>query len=161
MKNSIKAFTLHLIIVGITFVLLIGFVSTGPTLGRYTTNIISRLFFTMVLIGFYVYAGMLLDIKKDKRYDFIVGSLIAIAGIGLWLYTFLKTDKNLIHTPKELSEYWIVFNLYHSPFTMIYFFLGLNTSPILSLFTNLLPSLLIGCGMKYKRLKLKSNIIES
>lgn len=155
MKNSMKAFTLHLIIVGITFVLLIGFVSTGPTLGRYTTNIVSRVFFIIVLIAFYVYAGTLLDVKKDKRYDFLAGSIIAIVGIGLWLYTFFKTDKNLIHIPKELSEYWIVFNLYHSTFTMIYFFWGVTTSPILSLFTNLLPSLLIGCGMKYKRLKLR------
>lgn len=68
------------------------------------------------------------------------------------MYTFLKTGENLLEVPGELKEYWILFNLYYSPFTMIYFILDINMTPLLSLFTNLLPSLLMACGLKYKRL---------
>ncbi|MBU5437495.1 hypothetical protein KQI42_05725 [Tissierella sp. MSJ-40] len=132
------------------------FVVTAPTLGKYTVNIVSRLFLAIVLIIFYAYMGTFLDINKNKRCDFSVDSIVTIIGIGLWIYTFLKSGKNLLEVPIELSEYWILFNFYYTPFTMIYFLLGITTtSPLLSLCTNLLPSLFMGCGLTYKRLKMK------
>jgi len=67
---------------------------------------------------------------------------------------------NLVETPEELKEYWIIYNLYYSPFTMIYFLLGLNSSPMLSLSTNLLPPFLLGCGIQYKRLRLKRSAVD-
>ena len=47
--------------------------------------------------------GTFLDINKDRKYDFYVGGIISIIGIGLWLYTFLMTNGSLIEVPKEVS----------------------------------------------------------
>ncbi len=160
MRNNIKALVLHLIIVALSFILLLIFVATGPSLGKYTTNIASRLFLAIVLIISYAYMGTFLDISKDKKHDFFVGSIIAIVGIGLWLYTFSITGKNLTEVPRELSEHWILFNLYYTPFTMIDFLLGIPTIPLLLLFENLLPSFLMGCGLTYKRLKMRGKRIK-
>ncbi|SHI16237.1 MULTISPECIES: hypothetical protein [Sporanaerobacter] len=160
MKNNIKALVLHLIIVIVSSILLIIFVATGPLFGKYTTNIVCRLFLTILLIIFYIYMGTFLDISKDKKYDFFVGSTIVVIGIGLWIYTFSITGKNLLEVPRELSEYWILFNIYHAPFTMIDFLLGIPLIPLLALFQNLLPSFLMGCGLRYKRLKMKEKSVR-
>ncbi|MTI67109.1 MAG: hypothetical protein FH753_11005 [Firmicutes bacterium] len=153
--NNIKAFGFHLIITMISFIFLIVFVITGPTLGIYTTNVISRIFFITFFLALYFYGGMLLDIKKDKRYDFFSGSIIALIGLILFVYTFFKTGMNLNEISEQLSRYWIVFNLYNCPFTVIYFLIDKVSYPILLLFKPIFPSLIMGCGMKYKRLKKK------
>ena len=101
---------------------------------------------------------MLLAINKDKKYYFLAGSIISIIGIVLWLYTFLRTGRILYNLPKEVSEYWIYFNFYYTPFTMLYFLLNINDTPLLTMFTNLFTSLVIGCGLTYKRLVAKKNI---
>ncbi|AFS78466.1 hypothetical protein Curi_c14560 [Gottschalkia acidurici 9a] len=155
MKSNIKSLLMHLAIVAITLIFLIGFVISGPKFGMYTTNMLCRFLFTILFLICYIYIGSLLSTKKDKNYDFFKGVTIGLIGIGLWTYTFIKIKYNLIQTPQELNEYWMMFNLYYAPFTMIYFFLDITVSPILLLFTNLIPSLLIGLGVKYKRLKEK------
>ncbi|WP_313756694.1 hypothetical protein [Tissierella sp.] len=161
MINNIKALLLHLAIVIVSSILLIIFVATGPTLGKYTTNILSRIFLIIILTISYVYMGTFLNISKNKKYDFFNGSIISLIGIGLWTYIFSITGKNLLEVPRELSEYWILFNIYYTPFTMIDFLLGIPTIPLLLLFENLLPSILMGCGLKYKRLKLRKCIENS
>ncbi|ABR48267.1 hypothetical protein Amet_2107 [Alkaliphilus metalliredigens QYMF] len=158
--NNIIALALHLTISIISIILLIVFVVTGPTLGVYTTHIMSRLFFIILHISLYLCAGMVLDSSKDEKYDFFAGTIIAVIGIGLWIYTLSKTGMNLVETPKELSEYWIIYNLYYSPFTMIYFLSGLNGSPLLSLLTNLLPPFLLGCGIKCRRITVKRSAVD-
>ncbi|KDR95981.1 hypothetical protein SAMN02745945_01746 [Peptoclostridium litorale DSM 5388] len=154
MKNNVKALLLHLVIVGVSFIILIIFVGTAPTLGKYTTNIVMRVPLAIVLISPYVYVGTLLDTNIDKKYDFLTGSIIVIIGAGLWAYAFLATGKISHNLPEELSIYWILFNAYHTPFTMIYFLLGIPKTPLLGLLTNLFPSLLIGTGLSYKRLRM-------
>jgi hypothetical protein len=155
MKNNIKALILHLITVVISFILLVIFVATAPKFGKYTTNILSRLFLTVSLIRFYVYMGTFLDINKDRKYDFYVGGIISIIGIGLWLYTFLMTNGSLIEVPKEVSTYWILFNSYYMPFTMIDFLLGIQHIPLLSLLNIFMPSLFMGFGLRYKRVRIE------
>lgn len=150
-KNNIKALLLHIIILVVSFIILTIFVTTGPTLGKYTTNIVTRSILAIVLILFYIISGTFLDLNKNRIYDFFTGSIVGIIGIGIWLYTFSITGKNLIYIPKELSEYWILMNLYNVPFTMVYFLLEISQTPLLLLFTNLLPSFLMGCGLKLKR----------
>lgn len=154
MKNNLKALFLHLIIVILSFIFLVIFVATGPILDKYITNTISRVFIGVALILFYIYFGTLLDKNTDKKYDFLVGTFIGVIGIVLWLYMFSKAGVDLFETiPKEISEYWIVMNIYYTPFTLIKIFFGLPNIPILSLITNLIPTLLLGLGLKYKRIK--------
>ena len=159
-KNNLKALLLHLIIVGATAILLVIFVATGPAIGKYTTNIAIRVPLSIVIITAYIYSGMLLDINNNKRYDFLAGSIISIIGIGLWLYAFLSTGKILYNLPKEVSQYWIYFNFYYTPFTMLYFLLNIKATPVSAMFTNLFPSLVIGCGLAYKRLVAKRKYIN-
>ena len=153
MKNNLKALGLHLIIVVLSIMFLIVFVATGPLIGRYSTNIVSRLFISITFIFAYIFAGTLLDITKNKKYDFLVGFLLGILGVALWFYTFSITDKNLFEIPKELSGYWILNNFYNTPLIIISFLLEVPSKPLSLLMINLLPSLLMGFGLKYKRFK--------
>jgi hypothetical protein len=155
-KNKVKALISHLIIVGVSSILLLMFVAIAPAIGKYTNYIAIRVPLVIVLILSYVYVGTtLLDTKMDKKYDFLTGSIITVIGVGLWLYTFLRTGKILNNIPEELSEYWILFNFYYIPFTITYSLLDITITPLLGLFTNFVPSLLIGIGLSYKRLKMQ------
>ncbi|MDR7871238.1 MAG: hypothetical protein RIN55_10280 [Tissierellaceae bacterium] len=154
MKNNFKALILHLIIVILSFIFLIIFVATGPKIGKFTTNFISRIFIGVGLLFVYIFSGTLLDESTRKEYDFFVGSLIGVIGIAIWLYTFSNTEMNLLKIiPEELSENWILMNIYYTPFTLVNFLFGLPNTPILSLIANLIPTLLLGLGLKYKRFK--------
>ena len=156
MKNKVKALISHLIIVGVSSILLLMFVAIAPAIGKYTNYIAIRVPLVIVLILSYVYVGTtLLDTKMDKKYDFLTGSIITVIGVGLWLYTFLRTGKILNNIPEELSEYWILFNFYYIPFTITYSLLDITITPLLGLFTNFVSSLLIGIGLSYKRLKMQ------
>ncbi|MCG0275388.1 MAG: hypothetical protein L5655_04370 [Thermosediminibacteraceae bacterium] len=155
-KNNVKALIAHFIIVGVCAILLMIFVATAPLLGKYISHIAIRVPLAVMLILSYVYVGTLLDTKVDKKYDFLAGSLIAVIGLGLWLYTYLTTGKILVNFPDELRESWIPFNFYYAPFTMIYFLLGIPMQPLLGLFTNFIPSLLMGIGLSYKRSKMRN-----
>ena len=113
LKNNIIAFSLNLVILVVAIVISIIFVSTGPALGKYTTSLIGRLFFILLFIGLYFITGLLLDTRNDKKYDLYSGIIIGLIGVGLWVYTFLITGKNLIETPEDLQEYWILYNVYY------------------------------------------------
>lgn len=153
MKNNCKALILHLVIVIVSLIFLILFIATGPKIGQYTANTISRFFIGVVFLLFYIFSGTLLDINPSKKYDFLAGCLIAVIGIALWFYTFSLTKGNLFEIPEELSEYWILMNIYHAPFILGNLLLRLPNIPLVSLVTNLFPTLLIGIGLRYKRLK--------
>ena len=157
MKNNFIALIFHFVIVILSTIFLIIFVVTGPKIGQYTTHIISRLFIVIAIILLYIFIGTLLDINASKKYDFFAGSFIGIIGIALWFYTFSMTGENLLEItseiPEELGEYWILMNIYHTPFIFLRLIFRLPNIPLLSLLANLFPTLLIGLGLKYKRLK--------
>ena len=90
MRNNFKALVLHFIIIIISFIFLVIYVATGPKIGEYTTNIISRLFIVMAFLLVYIFSGTFLDIHTNKKYDFFTGCFIAIIGIALWVYTISK-----------------------------------------------------------------------
>lgn len=82
--------------------------------------------------------------------------MIVIFGIALWIYPVLKTGINLFETiPGELSTYWILINIYQMPFSLI--LLPFSNTSMLSLIANLIPSILLGLGLKYKRIKGKKS----
>ncbi|MHC1683033.1 MAG: hypothetical protein AB6733_08810 [Clostridiaceae bacterium] len=152
MINSIRAFIFHLIYSFLIFIFSIWFVSTGPTLGKYTTSIPFRvLFITLFILG-YIFGGVFLSSKKDRKYDLFFGIIITLVGIALWLYTFHQTGSNINIIPLQYSGYWILFNVFFAPFTMIYFFLDISVTPLLLIFTTVLPSILIGMGVKFNRM---------
>ena len=155
LKNNILAFVLNLLITILSIILLIIFVSTGPILGKYTTSIFARMFLILFFTSTYFCVGLLLDATNNKKYDFFSGIIIASLGLGLWTYTISKTGMSLRDTPEVLSEYWILYNLYYSPFTIISFLLNIsNISPLISLSINFLPTILFGFAIKYKRSKI-------
>ncbi|WP_074349366.1 hypothetical protein [Proteiniborus sp. DW1] len=59
--------------------------------------------------------------------------------------------------PEELGDYWIVMNIYHTPFIFLRLIFELPNIPIISLVETLIPPLLMGFGLKLKRLKNKEN----
>ena len=153
MKNNLKALGLHLIIVMLSLIYLVVLVSIVPTIGKYTNNSVIKGLIGISFIFLYIFAGTLLDINTNKKYDFLVGCIIGIIGICLWVYTFSITDRNLFEVPKELREYWILMNTYLYPFIVTDFPIKVSSTPLLLLLVNFFPSILMGCGLKYKRLK--------
>jgi cytochrome c oxidase assembly factor CtaG len=156
LKNNIKAFILHLIMTSLSFLFIGIFVYTGPVIGQYTTNIVARLFFIVVIITAYIFWGTFLNIEKNAKYDFNIGIITTIIGMCLWIFTFNETGKYLYDMPKEVSEYWLLFNLYYSPCTIIWFLIDIKFSPLVGLLECFLPWFLLISGMKYKRLKNRS-----
>ena len=153
MRNNLKALALHFIIIIFSLIFLMAFVATGPLLSQYMDNIISRIFIGMLFLFVYIFSGTLLDIKKNKEHDYLAGCFIAVIGIAIWVYTFLITGRNLDQVPKELSEYWIPMNIYHTPFTMIKLLFSIPNTPLISLISNFIPTVFMGFGLKYKRIK--------
>ncbi|MCG0276506.1 MAG: hypothetical protein L5655_10175 [Thermosediminibacteraceae bacterium] len=158
MINNIISLIAHLIIVGVSVVIVLIFIyihETAPWILNYLKHAVIRLPLAIVLILLYVYTGVLLDTKSDKKYDFLAGSLIAVIGIGIWLFTFSITSK--LSVPEEIkSEYWILFTFYYLPIALIFMFLGIPIpTSLFELITNFIPSLLIGMGLSYKRLKMQ------
>ena len=69
---------------------------------------------------------------------------------------FSKAGVKLFETiPEELSGCWVLMNIYYTPFTFLDFLFGLPNIPIISLLRNIVPTILMGLGLKYKRLKYK------
>lgn len=146
-------------IVILLFVSLVIFVFNGGKFAKYIPKTMSKVILIIIGVIFimlYIFAGMLLDKSSNKVYDFFVGSLIGIFGIALWIYPILKTGMNLFETiPEELSAYWILINIYQMPFSLI--LLPFSNTAMLSLIANLIPSILLGLGLKYKRIKSKKS----
>lgn len=153
MKNNLKALGLHLVIVMLSLIYLVILVSTAPIIGKYTNNIMLKGLIGISFIFFYIFAGILLDINTNKKYDFLVGCTVGIIGICLWVYTFSITGRNLFRVPEELREYWILMNTYLYPFIVADFPIKVSSTPLLLLLVNFFPSILMGSGLKYKRLK--------
>lgn len=154
MKNNFRALLLHLLIIVFSYVFIFIFVATSPKIGQYTSHVISRVFIGIVFLLVYVLSGTLLDINGNKKYDFLAGILVASVGISLWIYTMSVAGENLLATiPEELSEYWILTNIYHLPFVFVRFLFGIPNTPLSSLIMSFLPTVLMGLGLKYKRLK--------
>lgn len=146
-------------IVILLFVSLVIFVFNGDKFAKYMPKTMSKVILVIIGVIFimlYIFAGMLLDKSSNKVYDFFVGSLIGIFGIALWIYPVLKTGINLFETiPGELSTYWILINIYQMPFSLI--LLPFSNTAMLSLIANLISSILLGLGLKYKRIKGKKS----
>jgi hypothetical protein len=157
MKNNLKALGLHLIIVMLSLIYLVILVSIAPTIGKYTNNSVIKGLIGISFIFLYIFAGTLLDINTNKRYDFLVGCIIGIVGICLWVYTFSITGRNLFEVQEELREYWILMNTYLYPFIVADFPIKISSTPLLVLLVNFFPSMLMASGLKYKRLKIMRN----
>ena len=153
MKNNFKALIIHWINIILSTIFLIIFVITGPIIGHFTTNIIFRLFISMAIFFIYFFTGTFLDKGKSKYKDFLTGCFVSVVGLIIWFYTFSITGKNLFEIPEEVKEYWLLMNIYNAPFTIICMFLSIPFTPLVSLIINFLPTLLLGLGLKYKRLK--------
>lgn len=154
MKNNFKALVMHLLIMVFSHMFLFIFVATAPKIGQYTAHIISRIFIGISFLLAYVLSGTLLDTNTNKKYDFLAGVLVAAIGASLWIYTMTIAGGNLLAAiPEELSEYWILTNIYHLPFVFVRFLFGLPSTPLSSLVMSFLPTVLMGLGLKYKRLR--------
>lgn len=153
MKNNIRALTLHMVFAAGFFILIAEIVTSSPIAGRHIANLAVRILLSLIIILGYFFFGTFLYTDKDKKYDFLTGIIIALIGFVIWLYTFFKTGMNILYVPEESAEYWVVMNIYHSPFTAFYYLTGIPHTPLLSLLTNIFPSFLMGCGLKYKRKK--------
>jgi hypothetical protein len=153
MKNNLLALVFHFIIIFITGILALVLFVVGPIINSYILRIGFMLFLSLTILFLYFFAGTFLDIKKNKIYDFFSGSFIGLIGIILWIYTISITGMKFPELPTEFMVNAKFMLIYLSPFTLI-FSIASNFSPISFLIANLLPSILMGLGIKYKRFKI-------
>jgi hypothetical protein len=128
-----------------------------------------RIFFDVFFILGYMVLGMLSGNKKEKRYDFCFGLIIAFVGLLLWEFGFKKNGMNIHFIPLEgmdildsgYSDYWVSFYVFFLPFSFLYYHSTfIKTTPLLLLITPILPTIIIGIGIKLNRwLEVNSNKI--
>lgn len=157
MKNSILAFAMHLLIVFLGIVGLIIFVWTSPSMGKYTTSILSRIIIIIMFMGMYLYAGYILDIKQKRWLDYFVGCLIILIGGYLWVNSFNEAGGVLHKVGEDIKYKWIPYNLYCTPSLFAYLLIEPSESRIV---IDICPIPLITIGMKIKRYKKKKKSHE-
>lgn len=162
-KNNIKAFLFHLLLIILSTIYLIALVSLSPYIGKYIVNPIFRGILAIIWAATYIFVGTKITINNRKKYDFSCGLLIAFLGLMLWAYSIYHTGFILGPISEELAYNYIPLNIYINPIYQISFLLNIEFNQLVRLISIFLPTVFIGLGVKIKRLgyarrKIKSKI---
>jgi len=162
-KNNIIAFLFHLLLIILSTIYLIALVSLSPYIGKFIINPIVRVALATIWAAAYVFVGTKISISHRRRYDFNAGLFIAFLGLILWVYSIYHTGFILGPITEELGYHYIPLNIYINPIYQISFLLNVEFNQLARLISIFLPTILIGLGVKLKRLgyarrKIKSKI---
>lgn len=162
-KNNIITFLFHLLLIILSTIYLIALVSLSPYMGKFILNPITRVFLATIWALVYVFVGTKITIRHRKKYDFNAGLFIAFLGLILWTYSIYHTGFILGPISEEMGYHYIPLNIYINPIYQISFLLNIEFNQFARLISLFIPTLLIGFGLKFKRLvnarrKIKSKI---
>lgn len=152
-RNNVFALLLHFVLILLSTIYLIALVSFSPFIGLYIINPFIRGALVLLWIGAYFFIGTKLTIRHSRKYDFSGGLVIAIFGIILWIFGFYKTGMTFGIISEELRYHYIPLNVYLNPILQICFLLNIEFNQVIRLVANFIPSILIGIGLKYRRLR--------
>lgn len=147
LQNTVKSFVYHVAACFIASLLLRPFapyVDEQMTLAMY-----GYLLFAFLLVaGFYVWGGTTLTPSGSSRKDWLTVATIAIPGLLLWFSFFFL--------PGGGDLEWILFFMYYHSMRPLGELLVINTQTIqlvFNLVVAILPSILLGIGLRIKRKK--------
>ena len=147
------ALLMHIGLIIFSTLYLVGLVSLSPFIETFITNSIVRGSLVVFWIVIYIILGTKLNIRHKRKYDFSLGSLVAIIGIVLWAYGLYKTQFNFGQIPEDLNVYTLPVNIFISPIYQIGLLLNIEFNHITTLFACFVPTILFGFGQRFKRVK--------
>ena len=152
-RDNIRAFILHILLIIISTIYLIALVWLSPYIGKFLINPIIRGILFILWASTYIIIGNKLYMRIRSRHDFNAGLLIAVVGFILWAFSLYKIGFNFGEIQEDLSYHYIPLNIYINPIYQMFFLLGIKFNQISRLIACFLPTILIGLGIKYKRFK--------
>ena len=120
---------------------------------KYPMKIIIGVLYALGIL-LYIFLGRLfLKPSKHKILDIFCGLLIFLVGFFIWIITIAKTNRpmNAVILP-EYAGIWGFYNIYNVAMIP---FLKYIKKPTILLFTNLIPSIFLFIGLKFKRRHIK------
>lgn len=137
-KNNIFAFIFHISMIVLSTIYLVIITNVGP----YFQAIFSSPLIKGVLVAFwagiYIKYGSNMKLKHKRKYDFYSGLLILVFGFILWIYSNING---------------IPFNIFMNPMYQVSILLNIGFNQFERLISIFMPTIFIGMGIKYKRLK--------
>lgn len=137
-KNNIFALLFHISMILLSTIYLIIITSLEEYLGDILTSPIIKGILVGFWLGIYIKYGSSMKLKHKRKYDFHSGLLILIVGFILWI------NSNINST---------VFNIFMNPIYQVSILLNIEFNQIEGLISIFIPTILIGIGIKYKRIK--------
>ncbi|TJX15646.1 hypothetical protein E9840_02415 [Tissierella creatinini] len=150
--NNIIALVFHMLVIVLSTVGLAILVALSPYIGGLITSLPIRILIAVFWILTYIFLGTRLKISQRAKWDFRSGSLIALIGILLLIYSLINIGLRM-EIPEDLSYHAIPLNIFLNPIYQIFFMLGISFNQPVRFISCFIPSLLIGIGLRYKRIK--------
>lgn len=150
--NNIIALFFHVLLIILSTLGLAILLALSPYLGELITSLPIRILIAVFWILAYMYLGTRLKTSQRSKWDFKSGMLIGLIGVILLGYSIYNIGF-IVDIPEDISYYAIPLNIYLNPIYQVFFMLGINFSQPIRLISCFIPSLLIGMGLRYKRIK--------
>lgn len=150
--NNIIALLFHILLIVLSTIGLALLVALSPYLGGVITSLPIRILIAVFWLLAYMFLGTRLKTSQRAKWDFKSGILIALIGIVLLIYSLYNIGLT-VEIPDELSHHGIPLNIYLNPIYQVFFMLGLSFNQPIRLISCFIPNLLIGIGLRFKRLK--------
>lgn len=150
--NNIIALFFHILLILLSTIGLAVLVALSPYIGGLISSLPIRILISVFWILAYMFIGTRLKTRQRAKWDFKSGILIGIIGIGLLIYSLLNIGLT-VTIPDDLSHYAIPLNIYLNPIYQVFFMMGINFNQAIRLIACFIPTLLIGIGLRYKRIK--------
>lgn len=146
--NNLKTLLIHAVMTVFSFILVMLYVAYSPNYSsKFMATILALLLYIACILT-YVGFGKSLKLESYKRKDYLVGILTFIIGLCLWLFTIYYSKGEILSVSKDLSHYWIPYNMYIFPSWLLFY--GQSNTLVL-LIGSVFPGLLVTLGMKLKR----------
>lgn len=138
--NNIVSFIYHILLIILSTIYLMIVVALGPHIEGILTSTLVRGILVLFWVLIYVFIGTRLKRSQKRNMDFFSGTIILIFGLSLFFYSIYD------------GEFLTFFKVYLNPVYQIFLTLGIDFSLPLRLFSCFVPSLLIGLGVRIKRI---------
>lgn len=150
--NNIIALLFHILLIVLSTIGLALLVALSPYLGGVITSLPIRILIAVFWLLAYIFLGTGLKTSQGAKWDFKSGLIIALIGIVLLIYSLYNIGLT-VEIPDDLSYYGIPLNIYLNPIYQVFFMLGLSFNQPIRFISCFIPNLLIGIGLRFKRLK--------
>lgn len=156
LKNNLRALVYYLLYLVICFVIVVIMVVSASKTGQFIMMWPVRLACTAGMLLVLFFFGSRLRTVESKQADYFAGTLIAVIGLTLVVNSTMQTSGSFMVMPSEEALYyqWGGANLFLLPGTLISLFLDLPRWPWVMVIFSLLPTIIMGAGLRWSRRRL-------